>query len=499
MRGRANATVVFALTFCAALPQTALGDQCPISVSAVTLEGRSFSGSAYHFALWFSSPAKPEQAPKQATVQLTLRGAQPIAQSVDGLRFVGDTSGAFALAVFDRPSDDVISASITSARGVDGIDAKCASSERAVGIAGDGPLDASRSTAIVTFPDPQQIGNGIVAVAAKRSAPNSEITEGAFKFKAPPDYPQMAQDQDVTGDVSVLIRIAADGSLAKEWIDSSSGFKTLDDSALAAAAQSKYRPALFEDVPVSQEYKVIYAFRLVAGNSRYDPTQLEFEYCPASFSSAQLLTGASGGAIHLYSIDLSRQHAGDGLSTIEVATSSDSTMVQWPLRAVADDKSGDVDSQGGVLYWLGPPVTQLRIGSMLDPSMNKPTVCHSEAFGANNTVRQDALVEYATTASPWLHAPEIQSDMPAQFATIAWPTYNPTDQERRNGSVTMGVTVRIAQDGTPLIAYLDDGSAAPVYAKAALDAAMSSTYVVPRNADGSIITETFQIDYVLEI
>jgi TonB family protein len=499
MRERPIAAVVFALMLFAFLPRTALADQCPISVSAVTLEGRSISGSAYHYALWFSSLAGPGRAPTHASVQLTLRGGQPIVQPVDALKFVGGTSGAFALAVFDRPSDDVISASVVSARNVDGNDAKCASNERAVGKAGDGPLDASRTTAIVTFSDPQQVGVDIVAVAAKRSASDSEITEAAFKRKALPDYPQMAQDQNVTGDVSVLIRIAADGSLAKESIDSSSGSKALDDSAMAAAAQSKYRPTLFEDVPVSQEYKVIYAFRFAAGSGRYDLDQILFQNCPVAFANAQLLTGASGGAIHLYDIDLHRQRAGDGLSTIAVGTSSDSTTVQWPLHAVADDKFDDQVSQGGVLYWLGPPVTTLRITSTQDTLAGKAAVCHSEAFGANNTVRQDALVEYATTASPWVTAPEIQSDMPAQFATIAWPAYKPSDEDRSRGSVTMGVTVRVAQDGTPLVAYLDNGSASPAYAKAALDAAMASKYIVPLNADGSIVTETFQIDYVLEI
>jgi len=54
----------------------------------------------------------------------------------------------------------------------------------------------------------------------------------------------------------------------------------------------------------------------------------------------------------------------------------------------------------------------------------------------------------------------------------------------------------VTQSGEPLVAVVHDASVAPAFASAALAAAMASTYVVPRTADGSVITQTFDVYYL---
>ncbi len=496
MRQRFLVSTLFGVAFTAFTSSIAPGDPCPIAVSGVDLEGKSVSDSAFHYALSLASSSSPSQTPTNASVQISLRDGQPIVQRVDGLKFRSTTVGSIALAVFDRPSDDLAGASVEAVRTVDGTDLPCTSITIAAGLAGAGPLDASRTTAIVTFAGPKRIEAGVVAVAAVPTAPGSGMSDAAFKFKAPVDYPQMDADQNITGFVTVMVLIGPDGALLHSWIAKSSGNNLLDASALAAVEQSRYRPALFEDVPVAVEYKIIYSFQMSEGGA---PAYLDFANCPAFITAAQLMTGASGGEVHLYGMEVGRQNTGDGLSMIDVVTPTASISVAWPLPAVADSKSGGDISQSGVLYWLGPPVEIASIVSVRNSATEKATTCHGAAFGATNTVRSDALVEYATTSQPWLTAPEIQSTLPADFATIAWPAFDASSVDKGEREVALDVLVRVNQDGIPLVAYLDDGSSSPAFAKAALDAAMASTYVVPHAADGSIITETFDVEYVLEI
>ncbi len=79
---------------------------------------------------------------------------------------------------------------------------------------------------------------------------------------AVPDYPAEARRHGLEGTVHVGVRVLADGEPAEVRIQRSSGARALDQAAMAAAAASKFRPALnAEGVPV--EARVIVPYRFV--------------------------------------------------------------------------------------------------------------------------------------------------------------------------------------------------------------------------------------------
>lgn len=88
------------------------------------------------------------------------------------------------------------------------------------------------------------------------------ITEGTFRYRATPIYPQMEIEEHIEGTVVVLVTIGPDGSLLSATIATSSGDVHLDEAALEAARASRYTPYLVNGSPVEQEYKIVYDFRL---------------------------------------------------------------------------------------------------------------------------------------------------------------------------------------------------------------------------------------------
>ncbi|HXW75876.1 MAG TPA: energy transducer TonB [Candidatus Eremiobacteraceae bacterium] len=77
-----------------------------------------------------------------------------------------------------------------------------------------------------------------------------------------PDYPDLARDQNVQGDVTVRISVGADGSVLAAEVVTSSGSAALDRAALAAARASRFKPPTANGVPVQRDYLIVYTFTL---------------------------------------------------------------------------------------------------------------------------------------------------------------------------------------------------------------------------------------------
>jgi len=91
-----------------------------------------------------------------------------------------------------------------------------------------------------------------------------EATDASFLpgGKVEPEYPDMARDQNIQGDVTIRITIDATGAVIDAEVSSSSGSSLLDDAALKAAKASKFRPYLVNGVPQKQDYLIVYTFDL---------------------------------------------------------------------------------------------------------------------------------------------------------------------------------------------------------------------------------------------
>ena len=79
-------------------------------------------------------------------------------------------------------------------------------------------------------------------------------------FHQKPEYPRLARDMGIEGKVWVTALIDIDGSVREAKVLKSSGSERLDDSAVQAAYDYKYKPAIKggEPVPVWVSYQVVF-------------------------------------------------------------------------------------------------------------------------------------------------------------------------------------------------------------------------------------------------
>ena len=100
------------------------------------------------------------------------------------------------------------------------------------------------------------------APTAPPSEGPAEITDSEIIHKVQPDYPELASQQNIQGDVTIRVTIGPQGQVVAAVISSSSGNPLLDEAALRAARETTYKPPLLNGVPTQRDYLVIYSFRL---------------------------------------------------------------------------------------------------------------------------------------------------------------------------------------------------------------------------------------------
>lgn len=92
------------------------------------------------------------------------------------------------------------------------------------------------------------------------------LADAGFKTRIYPNYPDMAKEENVQGDVAVDVVIGQDGSVVEAWVNESSGSADLDGAAVSAAKESTFKPAhlpaAYGGVEVGSIYYIIYTFSL---------------------------------------------------------------------------------------------------------------------------------------------------------------------------------------------------------------------------------------------
>ena len=91
---------------------------------------------------------------------------------------------------------------------------------------------------------------------------DSPITDADFIVKVTPTYPQAAMRADIQGQVVVDITVGTNGRLLASSIRSSSGSTMLDDAALEAARESRYRAPLLAGIRFQRSFTIHYTFAL---------------------------------------------------------------------------------------------------------------------------------------------------------------------------------------------------------------------------------------------
>ena len=92
------------------------------------------------------------------------------------------------------------------------------------------------------------------------------ISDAGFINRVAPDYPEMAKEEDIQGDVSVKIVIGPEGNVEAAWVDESSGSDMLDGASIAAAKFSTFKPphlpAAYGGQAIASIYIIVYTYSI---------------------------------------------------------------------------------------------------------------------------------------------------------------------------------------------------------------------------------------------
>ena len=89
---------------------------------------------------------------------------------------------------------------------------------------------------------------------------DSPITGADYADRVEPSYPQVAFRAGIHGQVVVSITVGSDGRLLASSIRSSSGSTLLDDAALEAVRESRYRPPMLLGIPMQRSFTIAFTF-----------------------------------------------------------------------------------------------------------------------------------------------------------------------------------------------------------------------------------------------
>jgi len=125
-----------------------------------------------------------------------------------------------------------------------------------------GPSNAE-TVAVATAPQPP----APVPVAAPPALPAPEpVTEprgfAGYRNNPAPDYPALAQDRGLQGQVILKVQVLATGKPAAINVEKSSGHKVLDDAAIKAVQGWAFEPARRGQTPIDGWVKVPLNFKL---------------------------------------------------------------------------------------------------------------------------------------------------------------------------------------------------------------------------------------------
>ncbi len=480
----------------ASAPEVARADDCPVRVLSLNLEGKGTADLSYRYRVVLEAAAA--NAPRDLDLLIqTSNGRTPLSARAPHLQYFQDEGAYDDVVVFDRPSQDVSGIAVGDTLSGD-LTTPCTSPTAHVGDPIEGLVGWDIPTVIATLGDSKKASSDVSQIELF----NGRSRDGLFKSKAAPNYPLIAQSMDVSGETVIRVTLGPAGQLEDARIDTSSGSKVLDDSAKDAAEKSTYVGSTLDGIPIGQVYNIVYEFRLDGESAPANTSELLKMYCPAILGHPFVNASLNSGAALWYDVNLSTaERKFDSISVEMVDSSSHVNDLLWNilLRGYGDtmsigrDPSMDYSSLSGALFWPSAPLAWGKVQAITEHA-KKSSTCKPSPVDVSRTVDSDSLVAVTQTDRPWLTAPEVETVLPARLAVVSWPKYAPAVEPAR--PIAIRVSVHVTQSGEPLVGVVHGVSAAPEFAAAALNAAMTSTYMVPHTADGAVITQTFDVYYL---
>jgi protein TonB len=133
-------------------------------------------------------------------------------------------------------------------------------------LANDAPREAPPMSVPAAYPATDATGTAAVARAidaAKEVAAGASAEPLALRSgNAPPEYPDLARRRGWEGRVVLKVVVDIAGAATDVAIGRTSGFRILDESAVAAVRRWRFEPARLAGIPVVATVDVPVAFRL---------------------------------------------------------------------------------------------------------------------------------------------------------------------------------------------------------------------------------------------
>ena len=89
---------------------------------------------------------------------------------------------------------------------------------------------------------------------------SSGVAEGLLKHRVEPNYPRVAKENHIQGDVALAVLISTEGNVTN--VKTISGDPLLVDASTEAVKQWKYRPFLLNGKPIGIETTVLFKFHM---------------------------------------------------------------------------------------------------------------------------------------------------------------------------------------------------------------------------------------------
>jgi TonB family protein len=361
---------------------------------------------------------------------------------------------------FERKTDDVLNASVASVRGVVCESPSVASSMKATSIP------------VVTVYDDANHHEALPERSPLDRIPM--IKDAMFTKRADLVYPQMAEDEDVSGTVVVGVDIGGDGKALYAWIHSRAvSPKTttlLDGPAIWQALNSTYAPMLSDGRPMTSTYLIVYEFKLDGGLNGGDFTQ-----CPAGIDSFLVSVSDRSDHTQWYTLSVSAKGPNPPKSIVIGVRDSQrkSTGIVWgQIPLLQNPRKLTEWHANGSFNWSGPPITLAWV-DQATTSDGKVIDCEPVSDAPFNLADGTEFPRYI--AGEPLPLLAIQQVQPADFTREVWPEYPIGKNGMRDAGFVVVQTV-VDETGTIRESFLTQSSGLRSLDSAALYAATSSDY-----------------------
>lgn len=191
---------------------------------------------------------KPEQpSPEQIAAEQAKKAAAEQAAKAAAERLAAEKAAKAAANAANANTDD------NGVKGGEGSTGNTAN-KKGKGI-GDGDSESDRSKG-------KNKGDGNGGNGDKPSKQRGGTIDGGVISRPPPEYPAISIENEEEGKVSIEIVVEANGSVSSARVAKSSGYRRLDNAALAAFKAGRYKPKTDDGTPIRTRFIVQTIFSL---------------------------------------------------------------------------------------------------------------------------------------------------------------------------------------------------------------------------------------------